>query len=847
MFPLRLDTSCTLFLLLVLSWGAASPSVAQQIALPDRGPSLNAHPLQSALTLDGVLDEPVWQEAEYVDQFLQADPAEGLVPSQRTEVRVLYDDRFVYIGASMYDANPENIQRAMGRRDQENRADWIFISVDAYLDRKTAYVFGVNAAGVQFDAVRTGGFGRPDESWDAIWGSNVAVTPDGWFAEMRIPYSMLRFNEADSQTWGIHVERRIPVTGEEIEWPLGRRVDRGNMIAHYALLQNLEGVSPRRNIQVQPYTVSRVQSQEHDELPGETARNQSMDIGGDLKMGLGSNITLDATINPDFGQVESDPAQLNLSAFETFFDERRPFFVEGVQIYEFDLGQGGDLLYTRRIGAQGPIIGATKLSGRSASGLSFGVMAAATGDQFDPERMYGVARLSQQLGVYSSAGGILTVYEGPLDEGRRRSMVGGADWDIRFLDNAYSLEGFTSVTRRHAPGDEQTGFAGSLRIDRRQGAIRFNTGVRVYDDQFNPNDAGRLNRNNFISLDAGSFGNVKGGQPFWRVQNMFVGVNGGQNWSYVDRLNLGANARVFVRWNSIKRFQRMGFDLGIRNPFGGYDLFETRGLWARAEATTYQVHTEFRTDQRRPWNVRFDYNHEWENTGGTEQEFRVRGTWNVGTRITLNAQVSTEWENDRLAWSSNETLVRSPEGWRIGEEQVNPDDLAPHQLIRFNDQGQLNEILSPVTPYDDRGFYYVPIFGERDTRSVDFTLRSGIAFSPKLTLQLYGQFFVARGQYDQFQVLQDPDHFASFSAFPKRDDFAFSSFQTNTVVRWEYRPGSTIHVVWSHGRRADAVLNPLAPEGPSPFDTTLQEHVSDTFEMIPSNVFLIKLNYTFLR
>ena len=850
----------TLFLLVPLAAWASEALLAQTRQTdPASRPAVQAHPVPAPLSVDGRLDEAPWSQAEAISGFLQAEPEEGAPPSQKTEVRVLYGPGAVYIGATLFDEEAAHIQQTLGRRDDLNRADWFIVSIDSYFDQKTAYVFGVNAAGVQFDAIRTGSGGGPgsgmDESWDAIWASSTRVGAGGWALEMRIPYSMLRFPRAPTQSWGIHFERRMPRRGEQVQWPLVRRAERNNQVANYGLLEGLRGLAPRRNVQVQPYTVSRLQTEEDPDRPGEIARDGSVDVGGDLKIGLGSNVTLDATINPDFGQVEADPAQLNLTAFETFFDERRPFFVEGTQIYDFRIGRGGpggggNLLYTRRIGAEAPIIGAAKLSGRTAGGLSFGVLGASTGDDFDPGRQYGVARVSQQFASLSTVGGMLTAFEGPgEDGGRLRSLAGGADWDARFRGNAYSLSGFASFThRRRSDGAQarETGVAASLRGARRAGTFRYDLTANLFDDQYNPNEVGRLRRNNYLSLDTGIDYEVNGNQPFGPFQRGFVGFNTGHQWAYADGLYLGSDLRLFTRW-TLRSFQGLGFDVALENPLGGYDLFETRGLGPRAQPRAIGLGGEFQTDERRPWQVEPEVSLTFAQDGGREYEVGVRGNWDIGARLSVSADVEAGWEDAVVAWSSNESFVRGAAGWLIGLEAASPEDLGPDAYAPFDDRGALDAVFSPVDPFDAEGRYYVPLFGVRDTRSVDVTLRSSITFTRTLSLQLYGQLFVARGRYADFQILQDRDTLIPFDAFPKRDDFAFSSVQSNTVMRWEYRPGSALFLVWSHGRRAEDALNPLAPWGASPYDTPLDRQIADAFDLIPSNVFLIKLNYTFLR
>ena len=814
-----------------------------------------------AVVLDGVLDEEVWQQAIAVSGFRQYEPVDGAPASQKTEVRVLYGSNNLYVGALLYDDEPGAIEKALGRRDDFNRADWFLVAVDAYFDRRTAYVFGVNAAGVQFDALQSGsgGGGPPgggnsnaprgmDPSWDAVWYSDIRTTADGWAVEMRIPYSMLRFSEAPVQTWGVHFTRRIPRLGEQVEWPHVPRTQRDNLVAGFGRLTGIREVKPRRNIQITPYTVTGLHTLESEDVAGKPTSTRTFDIGGDLKIGLGPNVTLDATINPDFGQVEADPAVLNLTAFETFFQERRPFFVEGINIYEFRVGRGG-LLYTRRIGADAPIIGATKLSGRTGSGLSFGVLGAASGNNFNPSRGYGVARVSQQIGSYSTAGGIVTLFEGSNVGGNHlRSLAAGADWDLRFLENRYGVQGLFSITNRNwidGDIDGETGFAGNLWVRKRQGTWSGFTGLDVFSDTFNPNDAGQLRQNNFIALISIIEHEINGGSPFGPFSRAGGRFFAYQQFSYREGLDLGQRLDFGSRW-TLRGFQSIMFGLEYDNPFGGYDLYETRGLLPWSQPGSFAIQGQFETDERRNWQVEPGLELTFHENGGRESEVTLEGQWNVGNRLSLSSEIGAAWESDVVAWSANETFLRSGSGWSIGREASSPDDLTDADFEAFDDNGTLDAILSSVDPAEaDR--YYVSVFGARDTRSADITLRSTFTLTPKLSLQLYSQLFAARGRYDRFQIQQDRDHLADFDAYPKRDEFSFSSLQSNLVLRWEYRPGSSLFVVWTHGRRADDILNPLAPWDLSPYDRSLNDQFSNTFNVFPDNVFLIKLNYNFLN
>ncbi len=844
-----IESLTTYLAVLVLAFSSFdyTPAAAQSVS----SRSLSASKISSPLSIDARLDEEAWQLAEVATDFSQFEPTEGAAASQRTEVRVLFGDANLYVGAINYDDQPSQIDDALGRRDDVNRADWFFVSIDSHFDRRTAYVFGVNAAGVQHDAIKSEGGGGPgpldaDDSWDAVWYSDARVTSEGWVVEMRIPYSMLRFSDVHEQTWGIHFVRLIPRLSEQVEWPLVPRSERDNLVARFGLLTGMEGIRPRRNLQIRPYTVSRLERTEDADVPGSAVHDGSIDMGGDVKVGLGSNVTLDATVNPDFGQVESDPAVLNLSAFETFFDERRPFFVEGTQIFRFFVGPGR-LLYTRRIGARSPILGAGKLSGRTAGGLSMGILAATTGNGFDNVHHYGVTRLTQQVGAFSSAGGIVTVFNAPdVQVGRRSSLTAGADYDLRFQENRYGVEGFASLSHRRwtAREDSETGFATKVWLRKRQGDLTGFAGLDVFSDHFQVNDLGQLNENNFIALlSSGEYG-INGSHPFGPFQRAGLEYFTIQRFSYDEGLNLGQSLDVGAEAD-LRTFQSIELGLSLDNLFGGYDLYETRGLGPRAQPFSVGVDVEMETDSRKIWQVSPEAAIGVDAEGGRELEAGVWVQWNAGSRLSLWANLEAEWEDGVTAWMSNETFRRSGTGWMIGRAAAPPAELEPDDFVAIENDAGLDRILSGVTS-EVPGSFFVPVFGERDTRSLDFTVRSTVTFTTHLSLQLYSQLFLARGRYDRFQILRNRDELASFDGFPKRDEFAFSNLQSNVVLRWEYRPGSALFVVWTHGRSAERVLNPFAPWGPSPYARPFDVQISDVLDVFPENVFLVKLNYTFL-
>ena len=355
--------------------------------------------------IDGRLSEEAWSHAPVADRFTQRDPQEGLPPTERTEVRVMYDQDALYIGARLYDSVPASIARRLSARDDEPDADHIAVYLDPRHDHRTGAVFVVTAAGVQRDIVISNDTFE-NTSWDAVWTSAVSIDGQGWSAEIRIPFSQLRFNAADIQTWGINVARHLR-RANETSWLEMVPKNENGLASRMAHLTGLEGVRPRRQIELAPYTAARQEfvQPEDDADPFNDGARTFGSVGLDVKAPMPGGLTLDATINPDFGQAEVDPAVVNLSRYETFFQEKRRFFIEGSEIFN-NFGTGGsnnffgfntsdpDIFYSRRIGrtpqdeADGDfvdapraatILGAAKLTGKTAGGWSIGLIEALTG------------------------------------------------------------------------------------------------------------------------------------------------------------------------------------------------------------------------------------------------------------------------------------------------------------------------------------------------------------------------------------------------------------------------------------------------------------------------------------
>ncbi len=801
--------------------------------------------VEGVLSVDGRLDEAAWDAAEVATDFVQFEPDEGAPASFRTEVRVLYGSDALYVGAVMHDPEPEVIRRPLTRRDDEGNAAFFVVGIDGYRDLKTAYLFAVTAAGVQLDGVQTGN--NIDVSWDAVWNSAVRITPEGWVAELAIPYSMLRFSQASEQTWGIQFQRAIPRRSEEAYWqPVTRENQSTGFIA--GQLTGLRGITPRQTVQVRPYTLSRARTFEDAEQPGTADANLGGDVGADLKLGLASNLILDATINPDFGQVEADPAVLNLSTFEIFFSERRPFFLEGTSIFDYtiDSGRDGRLLYTRRIGAADPIIAATKLTGRTSSGLSVGGLASLTGDDFAPARFFGAGRLKQEFRGRSFVGAGVTYFDAfDTGSGREQALVGGGDWEIRVANDTYQWDGAATVSHRTANSvDAQTGFAIYTGYDKIRGTTTWGSGLRVYSDDFRPDDLGRLREVNLIRVGLGGNSFLNGGQPVGPFRRINLGLFGDQTWRYSDGTNRGFGINWFSEWEFMN-FSEFNLGGGF-GGLGGFDVRETRGLGPIRNRRSVGITASYETDSRRRLVLEPEFGVDFQEGGGFGWNTEFNLAWDASDRLDLGLEVEYTERDGILAWAANEALRRDADGFAIGTDDGTP---APDAFTPFDGDEALDAVLSGAVPHDGLfGRYFLPVFGERDTREFEVELRTSVTFSPNLSLQLFSQLFAARGRFRDFTLLTSPNDLEAFDTYPKRRAFSFESLLSNAVLRWEYRPGSTIFVVWSHNRFGeDDTVRFLDDPTASPFDTPTTTQLGDTFDIYPENVFLIKLSYLLMR
>jgi hypothetical protein len=803
------------------------------------------------IRLDGRLDETAWRAATPVTDFVQAEPIERAAPTDTMEVRFLYDDTALWIGARMRRSRAVPIQAPMSRRDEGDQAEYLQIELDTYLDRRTAYMFGVTASGVRLDHFHpTDNETDTDAQFDPVWEARTADDPDGWSAEMWLPFSQLRFNDQGERVWGLNIKRWRPELNEEDYWVVVGRTERG-WASRFGDLRGIEGVRPRTRLELLPYVAgsSRTTGNRDTNNPFDSGLNGTGRIGADMKAGIGSNLTLEATVNPDFGQIEADPAEVNLSVFETIFDERRPFFIEGNSVLEAGTS---NFYYSRRIGARpaGPatgdyvdypgtstILGAAKLTGRFKSGTSIGLLAALTDEEsartqtsgirstvkVAPRTAWAVGRFIQEFGrEQSTFGAHLTLVHRDLDPSEplaqlfvRSAITGGADTRLRFADRTYEAAvnvGFTyekgepgAVERvQRASGhflqrlDQPT-----IRLDptrrsfggaQMQGSINKVAGrhwlwgynMMIESPEFDPLDFGRLNY-------AGDF-------------------MGGPRLTYRET-RPGRVLRAYSSQVSMNHTWYFDTDLGFRKNFSSNNSFTFRNFWVTA------------------FNVqRFLRGLDPQTTRGGPAMGAPRG-WNITSTLRNSNGASTRW-NTNVNLRTNEFGERS---WTTtGTVSARPSpsvqlSIAPEYANEEGTnaffQGAIGrQYLTTLTGGRPETYGRRYIFGLVDRTTLSTQFRFNYTFKPDLNLDVYAEPFAASGRYRGFGELavsrgrdlrmygtdgttivrladlsyRITDGASSFSLTNR--DFNVRSFRSNVVLRWEWRPGSTLYAVWQQNR-----------------------------------------------
>ena len=829
--------------------------------------------------IDGVLDDACWLEGEWTGNYRQNMPAEGAPPSQKTEFKILYDDENIYVAILAYDNEPDKIDRQMTRRD-ERLGDIVGINFDSYFDHRTGFEFNLTAAGCKIDLILTNdGF---DTNWNPVWDGKVGLMDSGWIAEMQIPLSQLRYGKQKEQVWGLHAWRWINRNRESDHWNLIPR-DNAGLLYYFGELHGLNNLPKIRRMEFMPYTLGKMEVYPKTEGdPYKDGFDPSAAIGLDGKFGLGSNFTVDYTINPDFGQVEADPSELNLTAFETYYEEKRPFFIEGRNIFEYSFDDN-QLFYSRRIGhipmyryepdsgeyAKQPeytsILGALKLTGKTSKGLSVGVVESLTSREYteisspegerkmeaEPLTNYFVGRVQKDINKSNTMiGGMVTstlrdIDHNYLDHINKSALTGGVDFRHYLMNKTFYID-FKAL------------------ISQVQGSTTAITSLQKESSRYYQRpDAPHLKVDTTATQLTGYGGIlefVKGANGKWRY-----GV--GTHWRSpgMELNDLGFQNKADEIWEG----QMVGY---VENtPKGFFRTYEITlseiNFWNFGGEYLYSaLELEGTSLFTNKWGLNIDLNRQGKtlNTsllrggpgvyqhGYTEQEYEISS--DESRKVFLAIQYENSFSDDRI---SHHNEIALDLNWKATTSMVLSSELIFNKSI--DDLQYIEDDNIAAT-----GNY---VMG-RLTRKTDMiTFRFSYALTPEFTIQYYGSPYISMGEYEAFKTLADPnteDPDKVFHTFNESEiqydentrkylvfdgtnpeplysfdnpDFNFREFRSNLVARWEYRPGSVIYLVWTHNRTSDENIT----------NDNIGYNFSGLFNEPARNVFLIKFSYWFSR
>jgi hypothetical protein len=806
--------------------------------------------------IDGRDDDAVWRTAPVITGFRVYRPVEDGEPQFRTEAKVAFDATNLYVFVRAYDPHPDSIVALLARRDVQTPSDLITIFVDSYHDRRNGFEFAVNPVGVKTDYAISQD-GNEDISWDGIWDVATRIDSLGWTAEFRIPLSQLRYTPSASNTFGFTVARMVERTTEQSSWPL-YRVSRPGLASQLGELTGLDSLAPPHRTELAPYFVTKNIS-----VPTSTGfdRGQRVSAGADLKVAVAPNLTFTGTANPDFGQVEADPAVLNLSAFETFFPEHRPFFLEGSSLFQFTVNcsavncNNEQLFYSRRIGrapqladqygdddspTTTTILGAGKLTGRLANGLAIGVIDAVTqresganGATIEPATNYAVVRATQDLaGGASSVGLMFTGVNRQLDawttpELHSQAYVGAVEFRHQFLDKEYELSGSLDLSRvagsaaaiaatqrddvhlyQRPDGPltfdstrtSLTGDAEEIHFGKISGAhLNFETSYLRRSPGFEINDVGYLQQ-----ADQQSWNNWAGlsfNHPTAIYQRLRWNFNWWQYWSAAGlATERAANTNTHIQFNN-RWWLHAGGTVGQLGTTWCDRC--ARGGPAIRQDPYLSPWLQIQGDDRNRIIPSFSLNY-FENSGGRNHSL------NLGPQVTFNA-------SSRASASVGASVT---------------DNTSDNQWY-----GQYTDIAGTA--------HYT--FAHLEQQTVSLTADLAYTLTPALSVQWHLQPFVSRGTYSNLRELNQPGAanydaryrpYADTSVANNLGGLDAKQFNSNLVIRWEYRPGSTLFLVWTQGRN-----DFQAAAGPNGVSGDLQ----NLFNLRPDNTFLVKVSYWLSR
>ncbi|MCP4977650.1 MAG: carbohydrate binding family 9 domain-containing protein [Maribacter sp.] len=851
------------------------------IVVPKR--TYTAVPLsgENAIGIDGILDDEGWKLAKWEGDFIEWEPDENTPPSQPTKFKIVYDKKFLYVAFRCYDTEPDKIEKRLSRRDNFV-GDGVAILIDSYNDKQNAFVFIVTAAGVKVDEFATENGNNFDDSWNPIWYTASNLDDEGWTAEMKIPFSQLKFGKSKEQIWGLECSRMV---FREDEWSVWQRLpqDASGMVSEFGELRGLMDIQPQKQLEIQPFMVNQLET--YPKESGNPFRDGSdfiLNGGLDAKIGITNDLTLDLTMNPDFGQVEADPGAIALDGFQIFFEERRPFFVENKNIFDYEFADRNDnVFYSRRIGrspqgspdlidgefADQPtnttILGAAKFSGKTKKGWSLGLLESVTGKMYadvdangerreelvEPLTNYLVGRAQKDFNNRNSyIGGIFTATNRKLESNlnylREAAYTGGFDFRHNWKNRKYYLEG--NIVASHIVGSEEA-------IENVQKSITH---------LFQRVDADHVEVDPSQTSMTGTGGKLE------------VGKAGGGNWRYEGGViwrspELELNDVGFLRQaDEIKQYAE------VQRLFLKPTNFYRRIRLELEQQTTYDFEGNYNRVQYQFEGFINYKNNWWTELGGAHKP-------RIFSNTVLRGGPRWRWSDENFGYLFFGSDQRKKFNFTLGyiNSQAAENNFSLQRyVLRFRYQPFDAFSLSVSTEYeenpnktqyvDELDFNGTPryITGNIDQRTFSTSVRFNYSLNPDLSIQFYGEPFISRGTYTDFNFVNDPiaekldrrvtlfdenqlsrtnntgSYFVDENLDGNTDyeiadpDFSFVQFRSNLVVRWEYIPGSEIFLVWSQG--VTGFGDPMDSLG-SNLDAQILNQKMD-------NTFLIKATYRFV-
>jgi hypothetical protein len=853
---------------------------------------IHAVKLENPLEIDGVLDEDLYTTTPN-SPFVQYEPHNGDPASEKSEYWVGYDDNFVYLGAKLYDNQPDSIVARMGRRDSGENSDELYIVFDSYFDRRSAFWFGINPIGSISDGTVSND-NHFESTWDGIWEGKSRISEYGWSTEIKVPFSQLRFNIADEYLMGLGLARRIH-RKEEMDFNYYLSREESGMVSHFPVLKGIRNINPQKRIELMPYTTGNYGflSTENDN-PFFKGSDSSINLGTDLKIGIGNNLTVDATIFPDFGQIEVDPSVINLSAFETFFEEKRPFFIEGASIFRF--GRGGptnnmsfggmipNFFYSRRIGRmphyddidgdwiKSPtatsILGATKISGKITDNWSIGGFSALTDREYakvriddensevevEPLTSYNLFRTLKEFNQGQQGLGLMGTYVRRFfDDDTLQTFVSnnsvsiGIDgWVFLNQDKDWALGGWLGFTQIDGSKEYLTdlqessrhyfqrpdadnldfnpdlislkGYGGRFTLNKETGRLGVNAATGFMSPGFEINDMGLNYTTNRINSHF-SIG-YEWTEP--RKIFLFADINTAYMTNYTfDGIKLSEMVFLFGYYRFVN-FWSANFIVGVgpetmsdETLRGGPLVISPASLWSR-----YGI----RSDSRKPMIMDIHAVYWRSETGSYDLTISPGFEFSIGTRLRL---------------------------------EIDP------QIAFSKDEAQYIDVFEDANAKEMYGKRYIVSQLDRQTFAAEF--RIDYTFNPRLSFQAYVQPYMTVGAYNHFKEFTKPESYefveygkdenmtiekhddsitldptggGDEDAFSFDDpDFSYKALVGSAVLRWEFRPGSTLYLVWTRN----------GSDEQNPGDFSFGRDLSDMFSAPSDNIFAVKVSYWLSR